>query len=115
MKVIVAGSRDFNDYEFVKSKLDELLVTLDSYEIVSGGCRGADKLGERYAKEKGWKCTIFKADWDTFGKFAGPKRNKDMARYAEGLIAFWDGKSRGTANMIDNAQGCGCKIKVVNI
>lgn len=114
MKIIVAGSRAFNDYEFVKQKLDQLLVNLTDVEIVSGGCRGVDKLGERYAKEKGWKCTVFPADW-SLGAFAGPYRNVQMARYAEGVVAFWDGKSKGTANMIENAKIYELKVRVVKI
>ena len=74
-------------------------------EIVSGAYyRGAGKLGEQYAKERGYKITRFPADRKRFGRAAGPKRNEQMANYADALIAFWDEKSRGTKNMIDLAK-----------
>jgi predicted Rossmann fold nucleotide-binding protein DprA/Smf involved in DNA uptake len=104
MKVIIAGSRDFNDYEAVKKYADHILSNQSEIEIVSGGANGVDKLGEQYAKEKGYKLTIFKADWNKYGKSAGPKRNAQMAEYADALIAFWDGESRGTKNMIELAE-----------
>ena len=116
MKVIIAGSRDFNDYEAVKNYADHILSNQSGIEIVSGGANGADKLGEQYAKEKGYKLTIFKADWDKYGKSAGPKRNAQMAEYADALIAFWDGQSRGTKNMIELAEKHKLKfmVRVVN-
>jgi predicted Rossmann fold nucleotide-binding protein DprA/Smf involved in DNA uptake len=70
IKVIVAGTRTFNNYELLKNKLDEFLKDIEDIEIVSGGARGADALGERYAKEKGYKVTYFPADWNRFGKSA---------------------------------------------
>ena len=99
--VIVAGSRSFNDYNLLKRKLDHLLKNVgDEIVIVSGHARGADKLGERYAREKGYRVKVFKADWDKYGKTAGMIRNGIMAGYSNVLVAFWDGKSRGTQNMI---------------
>ena len=95
MKVIVAGSREFENYEMLKNKLDKLLVNQKEIQIVSGGCRGVDKLGERYAKEKGYSLKIFKANWDKYGKKAGPLRNRKMAEYANGLVAFYkEGRQR---------------------
>ena len=88
MKIIVAGSREFKDYEMLKNKLDTLLINQKEIQIVSGGCRGADELGERYAKEKGYSLKVFKADWNKYGKKAGPLRNRQMAEYADGLVAF---------------------------
>jgi hypothetical protein len=96
-KLIVAGSRSFNDYQLLKTKLDFYLSNLQHVEIVSGTARGADQLGERYAREKGFSIKRFPADW-SLGKVAGYLRNKEMAEYANGLVAFWDGKSRGDEN-----------------
>ena len=74
-------------------------------EIVSGAYyKGADKLAEQYAKEKGFLIKQFPANWNKFGKAAGPKRNQQMANYTDALIAFWDGKSRGTKHMIEMAK-----------
>lgn len=111
MKIIIAGSRDFNDYETLKKVCDFMLSRQDEIEIVSGGARGADKLGESYAKEKGYPIKQFPADWSK-GKGAGYIRNEDMARYGDALIAFWDGESKGTEHMINLAKKHGLKVKV---
>jgi len=113
-KVIIAGGRDFDDYDLVKSKLDNLLVNRDPVEIVSGTARGADKLGERYAYKTNLPVARFPANWQLYGKSAGYKRNAQMADYADALVAFWDGKSRGTKHMIDLAKSAGLQVRVVN-
>jgi hypothetical protein len=115
-RLIVAGGRDFVDYELLKSKLDYALRNRlnEGITIVSGVARGADKLGERYAKERGYAIDSHPADWDKFGKSAGYIRNKEMAQNADGLMAFWDGKSRGTHHMINIAKEHGLKVIVVN-
>jgi hypothetical protein len=114
MKVIIAGSRNFNDYNLLKSSCDNLLTQFTNIEIVSGTARGADKLGERYAREKGYDIKEFPANWDKFGKSAGYIRNDEMAQYADMLIAFWDGTSKGTKHMIDLANKRGIKVEIVN-
>lgn len=115
MKVIIAGSRDFSDYELLKSKCDKILSQQVDIEIVSGTANGADKLGETYANEKGYKLTKFPADWDNHGNSAGYKRNKEMAIYADTLIAFWNGRSKGTKHMIDLAYEHNLKVRVVMV
>ena len=114
MKVIIAGGRDFTDYTLLKEFADRVLSQSTDIEIVSGTANGADKLGERYAKEKGYPVKQFPADWDKYGKSAGFKRNKQMAEYADALIAFWDGKSRGTKSMIQLAKLFNLKIRIKN-
>jgi hypothetical protein len=98
IKVVIAGCRDFYDYPVVKSAIDHLEWSIS--EIVSGAATGVDTLGERYAKEYNLKLTKFKSQWDRYGIRAGPIRNVQMAQYADNLVAFWDGKSPGTKNMI---------------
>lgn len=110
MKVIIAGTRDFNDYHAVKSTVSRTCWELT--EVVSGGASGADALGEEYAMHNGIALKIFKADWDKHGKAAGPIRNREMAQYADGLIAFWDGLSKGTMNMIQEARNAGLKVYI---
>jgi len=114
MKVIIAGGRGFNDYQTLKEYCQKILRDQEEVEIVSGTARGADELGEKFAKES--KCPIkrFPANWDKYGKSAGYKRNAEMAQYADGLIAFWDGKSRGTKHMIDLAERAGIEVRVFN-
>lgn len=113
MKVIIAGGRNFNDYNKLRESCDNILVNQKDVEIVSGTAAGADTLGERYAQEKGYEVKKFPAQWDLYGKSAGYKRNQQMAEYADGLIAFWDGKSKGTKHMIDIATNKGLKVRVI--
>jgi ABC-type enterochelin transport system substrate-binding protein len=113
MKVIIAGGRNFRDYDKLRESCDNILVNQKEVEIVSGTAAGADTLGERYAQEKGYEVKKFPAQWDLYGKSAGYKRNQQMAEYADGLIAFWDGKSKGTKHMIDIANKMGLKVRVI--
>lgn len=106
-RVIIAGSRDFGDYVMLCKHCDRLLsqkVATHQIVIISGAARGADTLGERYAHERGYAVEKYPADWNRDGKAAGPIRNAQMAKVADALIAFWDGNSRGTQNMIDLAR-----------
>ena len=114
-KVVVAGCRDFADYELLKEKCDFYLQNKkpEIIVIVSGHASGADTLGERYAQERGYETEVYPADWKTNGRAAGPIRNAQMAAVADALIAFWDGKSRGTKNMIDTATKRGLQVAVV--
>lgn len=113
-RVIIAGSRNFNGYPLLRAKMDYYLMNIDEeIEIVSGGASGADSLGEKYAKERGYKLTIMNANWDLFGRSAGYIRNEEMAKYADACVVFWDGKSRGTKHMIDLANKEGIVLKVV--
>lgn len=113
MKVIIAGGRTFNDYDLLCQTCDKALSLQTEIEIVSGTANGADKLGEKYANEKGHPIKQFPANWDKYGKSAGYKRNEEMAKYADALIAFWDGKSKGTKHMIDLAKRYELKVRVV--
>lgn len=118
-KLIVAGTRSFNDYELLRNILATLFMkrrcwTIDwNEEIVSGGAPGADALAVRYAMEAGISFNVFPADWNKYGKSAGPSRNKQMAEYADAAIVFWNGKSRGTQNMIQQMRELGKPVEVV--
>ena len=127
LRVIIAGSRDFDDFPKLMNSSIEILTgiskkrdDLDRIRIISGTARGADKLGEQYAKISGYELSKFPADWDGLGKRAGYIRNAEMAKFAveDGnygvLIAFWDGQSRGTKHMIDLAKRYGLEVHVVN-
>ena len=115
MKIIIAGGRTFDNYELLFEKCEQAFSLQTEIEIVTGKCVGADSLGEQYAKEKGYKITEFPADWDKYGKAAGYKRNEQMALYADALIAFFDGESKGTKLMIELAKKHELKVKVVKI
>ena len=114
MKIIIAGGRDFSDYELLKEKCDYYLQNHSEIEIVSGTAKGADSLGEKYAAERDYPIKRFPAEWQRLGRGAGHIRNAQMADYADVCIIFWDGKSKGTKNMIKIANKRGLKIKIIN-
>jgi len=113
-KVIIAGGRDFDDYQMLENNCNHLLKDkFPDIEIVSGKARGADRLGERYAENYLLDVKEFPADWDIHGKAAGYIRNKQMGEYSDALIAFWDMKSKGTKNMIDIMIGLNKPYRIV--
>lgn len=114
-KIIIAGSRDFLDQEFLDKTLDEIIKSKENIEIVSGLAPGADTLGKNWAKKNEIPVKPFPANWKAWGKSAGYRRNKEMAEYADSLIAFWDGKSPGTANMIDLAEIYKLEIQIIKV
>ena len=117
-RVVIAGCRDYNDYNEAKSFLDSCLFDIrreNEIVIVSGGASGADAIGERYAEENGFKVEKYPADWKTYGRSAGPRRNKQMAEVCDYVICFWDEKSKGTKSMIDYARKCGKPVKIKKI
>ena len=114
MRVIIAGGRDFNDYNRLKRNVTHKLSNIanDEIIIVCGEARGADSLGKQLAIEMGWEVASYPADWDKWGKAAGYKRNEQMAQNADALIAFWDGSSKGTMHMISLAEKYSLKVQV---
>ena len=113
MFVIIAGGRDFNDYGLLQEKCDMFLSQQRDVTIISGRAKGADKLGERYACKRNLRLRGMPADWETYGKYAGFRRNEEMAKVADALIAFWDGKSKGTKHMIDTMKKLGKPVRIV--
>lgn len=124
-RIIVAGSRDFDNYDVLEHALKRIISELgentEDMEIISGTCRGVDRLGEKFADEYGILLSKFPADWGKLGRKAGPVRNAKMAQYAsqEGYtgvcVALWDGESRGTGSMIRIAKQYGLLIYIVDI
>ena len=105
MNIVIAGSRDFDDYELLELTITEWAkrnpqINQDDVTIISGNARGADQLGERFACEYGLKLEVYPADWNQYGKSAGYKRNVQMAELADHAFIFWDGFSKGTYHMI---------------
>lgn len=119
--IIIAGSRDFLDYNIVKKSLKNFLISKQTSAkptIICGMARGADMLGYRLAKEFKLPLKEFPADW-SIGKRAGYIRNEQMAKYAYEngngiLLAFWDGKSKGTKWMIELAKKYNLEIHIFN-
>ena len=110
MKTAIVGTRTADDYEALKSILENLIPK--PTEIISGGASGADKLAERYAKENSLLITILKPDWQTHGKSAGPIRNLEIVATCERLVALWNGESRGTKHSIETARNQGKQVIV---
>ncbi len=113
MKLAIVGSRNFTDYKRFSQIIGKIKgqITL----IVSGGARGADTLAERYAKEKAIPYLIFPANWDKYGKQAGPLRNQDIVDNADTMVAFLAPESRGTKDSIKKAQAKRIPVHIVNI
>ncbi len=114
-RVVIAGCRDYNNYNEAKDFIDLCLVNIyreNDIVIVSGCASGADAIGERYANENGFKVERYPADWNKYGRSAGPRRNKQMAEICDYAICFWDAKSRGTKSMIDFVKKYNKPVKI---
>lgn len=112
-KIIIAGGRDYDDYDTLEREVGTIVEALPGkLEIVCGMAKGADTLGRRFAQEYHLPVKEFPADWYKHGRGAGPIRNRQMAKYADILIAFWDGKSKGTNGMIHDALHLGLEVHV---
>lgn len=115
-RLVVAGSRNFNDYSLLCTTLNEVVGELKSeynVTIVSGTANGADKLGEKYAEKHGLKIERHPANWGRYGRGAGPIRNAEMVKESDGVVVFWNGESSGAKNIIDCAKAENLLIKVV--
>lgn len=117
-RIVVAGCRDFENYDIAREVILQCIkqfATDDELVFVSGGCKGADTLGERFALEFGYKIECYSAEWEKYGRSAGPMRNKKMAEISDFVICFWDGKSRGTKSMIEYSKKYNKNIKIYYI
>ncbi len=106
MKVAVIGSRGLT-----VSDLGRYLPE-NTTEIVSGGAKGVDTSAREYAKKNGIKLTEFLPEYTRFGRSAPLKRNITIIEYSDIVLAFWDGKSRGTKFVIDNCRKLGVEVRV---
>ena|ERR1700692_4135401 len=101
MKLIIAGSRDFDGvvgFDKAVNLLMKFMKQLPYHpeEIVSGTAKGGDEVGEIWATRNNVQIKQFPDDWDQYKKAAGPIRNKQMAEYSDAAIVLWDGKSKGS-------------------
>jgi hypothetical protein len=113
MKLAIIGSRTFNNYELLYDYLEEHLNTTTM--VVSGAARGADSMGERWAKENGIKTLISPAEWDKYGKRAGYIRNEDIIKNCDFCIAFWDGVSKGTMHSVSLCKKYNKPVTVIRV
>ena len=114
-RIVIAGCRNYTNYEeakkFILSCINEYSKTA-SIVILSGTCKGADLLGEKFAKEQNLPIRYYPAEWKRFGKAAGPIRNKKMINDCHEVICFWDKKSYGTASLIRYAKAAKIPIRI---
>ena len=116
MKVIIAGSRSITDYDAVKKAIEDSGWKDAISLVISGGARGVDTLGERWATEEGIVFERFLPEYTMYyGKSAPITRNRKMAERADALILVWDGKSRGSKNMLETAEELGLSIHLVEV
>jgi len=115
MRVVVSGSRGFADTIAVWNVLSDLLAQHKRVRVIHGGCRGPDTYASDWARTNGQEQVEFKADWEKHGRAAGPMRNQHMIDLGKPnlLVAFWDGRSRGTGGTIRHAIKRGIKVLVV--
>lgn len=124
IKVCVNGSRSVDNYPAMRAEIISRLRTTNvsreflgqpraTFEIISGGAGGADKLAERMAKELGFEFTLFKAEWELWGKGAGVVRSKRMAEYSDVMYSFWDGQSKGTLHAIKYMLRIGKTVRLL--
>lgn len=114
MKLIIAGSREFDDYDYLVKVLKNSNLINTVEEVVCGMARGADLLGQRWAEEHNIPVKEFPADWNSYGKRAGFIRNEQMAYYGTTSLIFWDGLSRGSKHMIGISRKVGLPTYVIN-
>ena len=101
-KIIIAGDREFNNFSLAKEIINQVLLekNLHNVCVVSGGIKGADSLGEEFAKLNGCDLKVFKANWMVYHEKAGTLRDEEMIKFSDAAILFWNGESMGTHNMI---------------
>lgn len=112
MKIGIVGGRDFDDNDLFLTNVEPLVELIT--EVVTGDCpTGADRLAEVFAVAYDLPYTKHTAEWKRFGNAAGPMRNTKVVASCEFLLAFWDGKSKGTEDTINKAKKAGLKVKIV--
>jgi len=112
MKITIAGSRDFKNLVKVGIILKKLEIIYPEMEILTGGAKGVDEHANELAKYRGYKRKVIKPDWKQYGRHAGLMRNKKMVEESDMVVAFWNGKSKGTKNTIGHATKNGKELHV---
>ena len=105
MRLAIVGSRTFDDYDIFLQYIEKFLqLHYGNHTVISGGAKGADRLAKIFAQTWEREYIEFPADWNKYGKQAGFIRNQQIVDAADMILAFWDGKSRGTKDTIDKAR-----------
>lgn len=114
MRVLVTGDREWSDKATMRAVLHALLKKHGSLTVIHGNCRGADKMADAVAREMGLDVLVFAADWASYGKAAGPIRNRQMINegFPQLVVAFHNDlkSSRGTKDMIKASKKAGLTV-----
>lgn len=110
IRVAIVGSRDFRSERLVRSVVRDLA---PDAVVITGGARGVDSWAEDEARKRGLLVVVHRADWRGAGRGAGMLRNTKIVIDCDSVIAFWDGKSRGTADTIAKARKAGKAVEVI--
>jgi len=109
-RIAIVGSRSYADLAGV---VDYVNALPNDAEVISGGARGVDSTAERAAISRGLKVTSIRAEWEKFGKAAGFIRNSTIVDSCDRVVAFWDGKSRGTLDTITKAKIASKPVEII--
>ena len=118
MKLIIAGSRKFTAnyyYHYIDIYINEVIGADNVKMVLCGEAKGIDTHGKKWALKNNIEVKSYPADWDKHGKLAGPLRNKEMASQATHLLLVWDGKSKGSKNMLNEAEKAGLIIHNIDL
>ncbi len=112
MKVLICGGRRFRENAAIRAYVVSLP---DDTHIIHGGCHGADDIANRVAESMGFQVSVYPAHWALHGMKAGPIRNQEMLDHGkpDKVVAFWDGESAGTRDMIRRAKAAGVPVEIV--
>ena len=113
MKVIISGDLNYLNYNLLEKTCDFMLSKISNIEIINGGENGADYLGRKYAKKRGYTYEEFPADWSKYGKGAGYKRNCELINKADCIIVFWNGRDKHIKHMINTSNKKRLQTKIV--
>ena len=115
LKLAIIGSRGITDQNFIFDKLNEIFKDRKPTEVISGGAKGPDTIGVKWAESLEIPTTVFKPDWERYGRGAGMRRNTTIVENCDHLIAFWDGESKGTQDSIYKAKKLGKNVLVIKV
>lgn len=113
MRIIIAGSRSFDDYALLCKTMDRLVAKLSKVIVISGTAKGADSLGEKWAYSRWHTVERYHPDYSKHGKSAPLIRNTEMVNNAEAAVLFWDLESTGTEDLIKKARKKGLRVKII--
>lgn len=114
-RLAIIGSRTFDDYKILNTLVTDCHLNVGITHIISGGAKGADLLGAKWAKEHSVKLVEYLPEWDKYGKSAGFRRNADIINDSDAVMAFWDMESKGTADSINKANERGLDVFIFNM